>query len=107
MSERRERDLPGKPGPPARRTLDRQRATERLNPIREAAESGAGGRIGAADAVVGDLHKQNPLAHRHAHGGAGRRRVLRDVRECLRAQEISRGFDLLRKTVDRDLEIDG
>ena len=59
----------------ARRALDSQRAVERRDAVGEAAQARAGGAVGAADAVVGDLDHDGavPLGDRDVD----RRRVAR------------------------------
>ena len=101
-----ERDLRGKPRPLTARALDDEGALERLDPVREATESGAPGGVGAAASVVGDLHPHNAVAHPYGHRGARRGRVLRDVSESLRTEEVGGCFDVRRKALGRDIEID-
>ena len=56
-------------GPGPRRGVEREPAAERLDAIGEAAQAGAVAlaRVGAAAAVVGDLHAQLAVVGVHAH----------------------------------------
>jgi hypothetical protein len=58
----------------ARRADDLERAAERLHPVREAAQSGPAGRVGAANPVVGDLDRHAAVAHRDPYTHRRRRR---------------------------------
>src|SRR6266508_4151306 len=87
-SHRRVRQPGDEARTPAKRALDHELTPERLHAIREPMEAGAGGRIGAADAVVADRDGEELVLGRYANGRLRRSRVLRDVRERLRAEEV-------------------
>ena len=57
-----QRDLGGDAGAAAGRALDREAAAERLDAVGETAQARALGRIGAADAVVGDPDDARPFS---------------------------------------------
>ena len=79
--------------PAAGRAVDLERAVERGEPVGHPAQAGAGGRIGAAAAVVGDLDRQHAVGERDAHVGAGRLRVADDVGQRLGGEEVRGGLD--------------
>ena len=70
--------------------LDTEVAVQRLDAIAQTTQARATLRVGAADAVVGDLHDQLPVRARDLDAGAGRVRVLVDVRYRL-ADQVIRG----------------
>ena len=69
-------------------------AVQRLDASREPAQARAAGRIGAADAVVGDVTVAAPFERATLTRRAGRVRVLGDVRDRL-------GDDVVRRRLDR------
>ena len=72
-----------------------RRAADRRHPILETAKTGAARRIGATDAVVGDLDEQDAIPPLDRQPDARRLRVLDDVREGLRDDEVGGRLDVL------------
>ncbi len=73
---------------------DLQAAVERLDPVGEAAQPGALLHVGAADAVVDDLHHDHAALPRHLDRHGLGLRVLADVGEAL-------GDDVVRGDLER------
>ena len=86
-------DLGADGGPAAGRARDVHGSAERVDAIGEAPEPGAACRVGAADAVVGDLHDEAVVLARDRHRGAGRAGVLGDVGEGLGDQVVGGDLD--------------
>jgi hypothetical protein len=80
---RRARDLRPDRGAAAGWAGDVEASVERFDAVEQAAQSGAGVRAGAADAVVGDLDRRCPVLPVGANVEAPRSRVLGRVRERL------------------------
>ena len=71
-----------------------ERAVERGEAVLHPAQAGAGSRVGAAAAVVGDLDRSGAvLGPVDAHVGAGRARVADDVGQRLGDEEVGGGLD--------------
>ena len=83
------------------RARDAQPAVERLDAVGQAAQPAAARVVGAADAVVGDLDRRAVAVAPHAHVGARRVGVLRDVRQRLAGDEVGRELDRLRQAAGR------
>ena len=95
--------------PPPRRAGDREPPVERLDAVLEALGARPARRVGAADAVVGDLDddlvavlRLEDLDARH-----GRVRVLRDVGERLGGDVVRRGLDRRRQPLVGNVDLDG
>src|SRR5881296_1879831 len=78
--------------PLPRRAVHLQRAVERLDTVDEAAEALALG-VGAAGAVVDDLHEQTEVVARRGDDDLPCARVLLYVRERLRDHVVRRRLD--------------
>src|SRR3954454_18819137 len=78
------RQLDPDTGAAAGRARHVEAAVEHVHAVGEAAQAGAACRVGAADAVVGDLDLDAVAAAAHAESRLRRLRVLGDVRERLR-----------------------
>ena len=74
-----------------------QRAVERGQPVGEAAQAGAAGRVGAADAVVADLDGDAAVQAPDGDRGVRRLRVLGDVGQRLGDHEVGRALDRSRE----------
>ena len=88
------------PRPRAANALDHELAPERLHPISETVEAGAEGRLGATDAVVENLNREEPAFRSDTNARARRARVLGHVRERLGADEIGGSFDCRGRCAD-------
>jgi hypothetical protein len=78
----------------AARAVDRQVAVERADAIGEASEPCAAVRRGAALSVVADLDARVAVLAIDGDPGLARLRLLRDVRERLRDDEVRGGLDM-------------
>ena len=88
----------------------RRLAVERLDAVGEAAQARAGGVVGAADAVVGDLDARQRARLPDAHRDARRLRVLADVGQRLGGDEVRGQLDRLGEAAGRlvgDRGVDG
>ena len=81
--------------PPAGQVFHAEAAADGADPILEPPQPGATGGVGAADAVVGHLHPQRPVAPREVNCGSGRAGVFGDVRERFGHDEVGDGLDRL------------
>ena len=77
---------------PPRRALHVEPAAERLDAIGEPAEPGPSSRVRAAGTVIVDPHREADPRRRRRRSARPRPRVLRDVGEPLRADEVRRGL---------------
>ena len=81
---------------PGRAVAQAKHAAERLHPVAQAAQAAAARGVAGADAVVGHLdHRQRRPPAPHDDAGRGRARVLGDVGQRLRDEEVARGLDRL------------
>ena len=87
--------------PPPGWARELQLAVERGDPVREPVQARAGARDGAADAVVGDLQLQAAVHALHPDGRVLGLRVLGDVGQRLRDDEVRRRLDRGRAGVRR------
>ena len=88
-------------GAAARRAAHAQLALERLDAVGEAAQARAARVVGSADAVVGDLDARRRPRSPEPDAGVRRARVLGDVGERLRGDEVDRQLDGLGQALGR------
>jgi hypothetical protein len=103
---RLEGELYAEPCAAVARAVDGEPPIERRDAVREAAQPGAGRRVGASLAVVLDDDDQRTLRLAHTDCGTDRRGVLRDVVQRL-ADDVVRGdADVRVERRRRDVELD-
>ena len=90
-------DLGPQRGSSAGGAYDFERASQRLDPIRQSPEAGSGGRVCAADAVVPHFDGDARIARGHLDAHRGCMGVLRDVGQRFGDQVIGSRFDRLRQ----------
>ena len=99
-------------GSAAVRTVPRRRGLSEGEPAAEGGhavvdpDESVAARIGAADPVVAHLEVQHAVLDRRGHRGGSGARVLDDVRERLRDDEVRVGLDLRRQALRRDIHGD-
>src|SRR5207249_4123751 len=91
----RARDLRLDARAPAAWRPDAKTAAQGLDPVGKPANPRAAFRIGAADAVVDDLHHEPTPRHGNPHARVVRLRMLPDVREALGDDVVRRDLDPL------------
>ena len=106
LDRRVDRNLGEEPSATMRRALHGEPAAQGLDAVAETAQAGASRWIGAADAVVGDHHDQAAGGLGDANRHPRRLRVLRSVRERLRAEEVDGRLDRRVEPADGQLELD-
>src|SRR4051794_12636145 len=91
----------------AGRAFDGDRPVEHGDAVHEAAQAGPAARVGAADAVVGDVHDHAATGAPDCDARPGRVGVLRDVLERLGGDEVGGALDGAGQPAGGDVDADG